>query len=177
MLRVPMIAPAIALTGLLVLTACGTDPGERAVSGAGIGAAGGAILGAVTGMTVLQGALIGTGLGAVAGGLTKPDTVNLGDPVWKKFNTTPVSQTSSASGSSGSGATASSAPQTSNMVAATQANLARLGYRPGPVDGRMGEKTSAAIRQYQQDNGMPVSGELNGQIAMDIEKKATGIPR
>ena len=169
-------APTIVLTGLLVLTACGTDPGERAVSGAGIGAASGAILGAVTGMTVLQGALIGTGVGAAVGGLTKSDTVNLGDPVWKKFNTTPASQTSSASASS-SGGTASSAPQTSNMVAATQANLARLGYRPGPVDGRMGEKTSAAIRQYQQDNGLPVSGELNGQLAMDIEKKATGIPR
>jgi peptidoglycan hydrolase-like protein with peptidoglycan-binding domain len=162
----------IALTGILLLTACGTDPGERAVSGAGIGAASGAILGAVTGMAVLQGALIGTGVGAAVGGLTKSDTVNLGDPVWKKFNTTPASQTSSASS-----AAASSAPQTSNMVAATQANLARLGYRPGPVDGRMGEKTSAAIRQYQQDNGLPVSGELNGQIAMDIEKKATGIPR
>lgn len=157
----------IALTGVLLLAACGTDPTDRTISGAGIGAAGGAIIGAVTGLTVLQGALIGTGLGAAFGGLTKPDQVFLGEPIWKNFDSTPVSHASN---------NANSAPRTSNLVAATQANLSRLGYQPGPVDGRMGGKTSAAIRQYQQDHGLPVDGTMNGQIAMEIEKKATGIP-
>lgn len=162
----------IALAGALVLASCGTDPMDRSISGAGIGAAGGAILGAVTGLTVLQGALIGTGLGAAAGGLTKPDQVYLGEPVWRKFNTTPVSE----SPGNTSGVASGTIPRTSNLVAATQANLARLGYQPGPIDGRAGGKTSAAIRQFQQDHGLPADGKLDGRIAMEIERKATGIP-
>ena len=57
-----ILASAVALS--LVLAACGTAPGDRAISGGGIGSAAGAVVGAVTGLSVLQGALIGTGLGA-----------------------------------------------------------------------------------------------------------------
>ena len=157
----------LALSGILLLAACGTNPTDRALTGGGIGAAGGAIIGAVTGLTVLQGALIGTGLGAAFGGLTKADQVYLGEPVWKNFDSTPVSRSSTST---------SNAPKTSNLVAATQANLARLGYQPGPIDGQIGGRTRAAIRQYQQDHGLPVNGNINGQIAMEIENKAAGIP-
>ena len=57
-----------AIIGLIGgLTACGTTPEERAITGAGLGAAGGAIIGAVTGLTVLEAALIGTGVGGATG--------------------------------------------------------------------------------------------------------------
>ena len=153
-----------ALALVFLLGACGTATEDRAISGGGIGAAAGAIVGAVTGLTVLEGALIGTGLGAAFGGLTDPETVNLGEPVWKRFSTEPNGQ-------------ASGGAKTSNMVAATQANLARLGYDPGPVDGQYGPRTRAAIRAYQRDRGLPEDGQLSGQTALEIEDQAAGLPQ
>ncbi len=148
----------------LALMACGTTPQDRAISGGGIGAAAGAIIGAVTGLTVLQGALIGTGLGAGFGVFTDPQKLDLGTPVWKHYTTT---QRAAADG----GATRS------NMVAATQANLARLGYKPGPIDGRYGPRTRAAIRRYQRDHKQPADGRLSGQLALDVEGRAGGLPQ
>ena len=154
------LASVVALSFLLV--ACGTAQGDRAISGGGIGAAAGAVVGAITGLTVLEGALIGTGLGAAFGAFTDADTVNLGEPIWKRYSTSP-------------NARASSGAKTSNMVAATQANLTQLGYRPGPVDGLYGPQTGEAIRQYQRDHGLPVTGKLSGQVALNIEDRATGL--
>jgi uncharacterized membrane protein len=62
---------------LMSLSACGYDRGERALSGAGIGAAGGAAVGAVTGGDPLTGAVIGGAAGAAVGAFTDPDDVNL----------------------------------------------------------------------------------------------------
>jgi osmotically inducible lipoprotein OsmB len=74
----------IALVGAstLGLLACGTTPGERAVSGGLIGAGGGAAIGAVAG-DAGTGAVVGGLAGAAAGALTDPCEVNLGDPVWR----------------------------------------------------------------------------------------------
>ncbi len=66
----------ILITLVSSLAACGTDPGERAVTGAGIGAAGGAIGGALLG-NPLAGAAIGGAAGAATGGLTSPNQINL----------------------------------------------------------------------------------------------------
>ena len=65
------------------LAACGNDPGDRALSGAGIGAGSGAVLGAVTGMGPGTGAVIGGVAGAAVGGLTNKKNINLGKPVWR----------------------------------------------------------------------------------------------
>lgn len=54
------------------LTACGYDPGTRAVTGGLIGAGAGAGIAAVTGGKPLTGALIGGGVGALGGALTAP---------------------------------------------------------------------------------------------------------
>lgn len=67
----------------LTLGACGTSPGDRALSGAGIGAIGGAAIGSVTG-SAGAGAVIGGVAGGVVGAATSPDDVYLGEPVWKK---------------------------------------------------------------------------------------------
>jgi hypothetical protein len=63
--------------GLLVLSACGVTPGCRAVTGAGIGAAGGAVVGALAG-SPLTGAAAGAVAGAAVGGLTSPRQVYAG---------------------------------------------------------------------------------------------------
>jgi osmotically inducible lipoprotein OsmB len=72
----------IATVSLLSLSACGHTTGDRALSGAGIGAAGGAVVGALAG-NPLAGAAIGGAVGAGAGALTTSDQVNLGKPIWR----------------------------------------------------------------------------------------------
>jgi len=61
----------------LALAGCGTTTGERATSGAGVGAAVGAGAAAVTGGSVTQGAVIGGGVGAATGAATDEDDINL----------------------------------------------------------------------------------------------------
>jgi hypothetical protein len=69
----------------LLLSACGTNPADRAVSGAAIGAGTGAAIGAIAAGP--PGALFGAWVGASAGGLggavSSPTAVNLGQPVWR----------------------------------------------------------------------------------------------
>ena len=76
--------PFLALSAALVLGACGTTTGDRAVSGGLIGAGAGLAVGAVTGATLLEGAVIGGALGAAAGAVTSPSDVNLGRPAWRR---------------------------------------------------------------------------------------------
>ncbi len=146
-----------------LLAACGTAPRDRAVSGGGIGAAGGAIIGAVTGWSVIGGALLGTGLGAAIGGLTSPDNINLGKPFWQR-----------ASGSKNSGTSVASNGY-SQSVADIQRDLKRLGYAPGPVDGRLGPKTKAAIARFENDQGY-ASGKGIDQLAKDTGRLAATAP-
>ena len=59
-------------TILFGATACGDTWGERAVTGGGIGAGSGALLGAATGFNPLLGALVGGAAGAGIGAATTP---------------------------------------------------------------------------------------------------------
>jgi len=47
-----------------------------------------------------------------------------------------------------------------NVRAAQQA-LRDQGYNPGPIDGVMGPRTSAAVRDYQTKEGLTASGQLD----------------
>lgn len=67
----------------LAVAGCGTTPGDRAVSGGLLGAAGGAVIGAATG-NAAAGAAIGAVSGAAIGAVTDPCDLNLGKPFWKK---------------------------------------------------------------------------------------------
>jgi osmotically inducible lipoprotein OsmB len=67
--------PFVAVAGLaFVLAACGTNPADRAISGAGIGAGAGLLVD-----EPVAGALVG----GAAGALIPPDQVNLGRPIWR----------------------------------------------------------------------------------------------
>ena len=66
----------------LVLAGCGTTRTDRALSGAGLGAAGGAAAGALAG-DPLAGAVLGGAGGAAVGGLTDRRDIDLGKPVWR----------------------------------------------------------------------------------------------
>ncbi len=84
-LRITFLRYSYAAT-LMLLAACGTMPGERAVSGAALGAGAGAAIGAVTGGSPGTGAAIGALAGGAVGGLTDPCTLNLGDPAWRNVS-------------------------------------------------------------------------------------------
>lgn len=66
----------------LLLSACGSSTGDRAISGGGIGAGVGALGGWLVGAP-LEGALIGGAVGAGTGALTDRDQIDLGRPVWR----------------------------------------------------------------------------------------------
>lgn len=72
----------LSLALVTLLAGCGTKTSDRALSGAGIGAAAGAVGGALMGSPA-TGAAIGGAAGAAAGGLTSPDQIDLGNPVWR----------------------------------------------------------------------------------------------
>lgn len=66
-------ALGLTLAGMLMaLSACGYDPGTRAVTGGLMGAGAGAGIAAITHGRPATGALIGGGVGAVGGALTSP---------------------------------------------------------------------------------------------------------
>jgi len=44
------------------------------------------------------------------------------------------------------------------LVVDIQRMLTELGYRPGPVDGAIGDRTRQAIRRYQSNTSLPVDG-------------------
>ncbi len=62
---------------VLALGACGNTQGERALSGAGIGAGVGAVGTALTGGSPWTGAAIGGVVGGATGALTDKDDINL----------------------------------------------------------------------------------------------------
>ncbi|HEX2858653.1 MAG TPA: hypothetical protein VHP58_00385 [Alphaproteobacteria bacterium] len=78
--------PVFVIAGAAVafgLAACGETTGDRALSGAGIGAGAGALGAAVLGADPLTGAVVGGAVGAGTGAVTKKKDVNLGKPVWR----------------------------------------------------------------------------------------------
>ena len=153
----------------LLIAACGTTPQDRGISGAGIGAAGGAVIGALTGLTILEGALIGTGLGAAAGVFTDEKKLNLGEPLWKRGLGSSKDQSSKAGAPDRQAAAGAPPARDKRLVAGTQSGLRDMGYDPGPVDGILGPRTRAAIRAYQKDHRLPVDERPTPALALHIE--------
>jgi hypothetical protein len=75
-MRTHLLSALLAIS-TLALSGCGQSPGCRAVTGAGIGAAGGAVIGALAG-SPLTGAAAGAVAGAAVGGLTTSNQINGG---------------------------------------------------------------------------------------------------
>jgi len=57
-------------------------------------------------------------------------------------------------------------------VLEAQLALARLGFSPGSLDGALGSQTRAALRAFQQKEGLPMSGALDiatrGHLVLDV---------
>ncbi|HEY4075688.1 MAG TPA: YMGG-like glycine zipper-containing protein [Rhizomicrobium sp.] len=72
----------LGFAALLAVAGCGDSPGDRALSGGMIGAAGGAAIGAAAGNPV-AGAAVGAVAGAAVGAATDPCDLDLGQPFWR----------------------------------------------------------------------------------------------
>lgn len=153
--------PFVALAFLL--TACGTTPSDRTLSGAGLVAAGGAVLGAVTGLGIVQGIVIGAAAGGLTGFFTDESKINLGKPLWRSHSGFAPRQANAA--------TAFDALVVSDI----QAGLGVLGYRAGPVDGVMGPRTAGAIRQYQKRHALLVNGRPTRELARHIQAQGQAV--
>lgn len=81
-MMIRIVATAGAVLCVILIGACGDTKMDRGLSGAGIGAAGGAIAGVLLGSPG-TGALLGAAVGGAAGALTDSDQIDLGDPVWE----------------------------------------------------------------------------------------------
>jgi peptidoglycan hydrolase-like protein with peptidoglycan-binding domain len=77
------------------------------------------------------------------------------------------------SGASQSGMAAQS--QGSESVRQAQQALKDKGYDTGPIDGIMGPKTSAALREFQQAQGIQASGRLDQQTLSALDVQSTGM--
>ena len=55
-----------------------------------------------------------------------------------------------------------------DMVRRAQEELRQLGYDPGPIDGISGPQTQQALRTYQRDYNLPVTGRLNAQTKQKL---------
>lgn len=181
-------AALLAAVLLVSVSACGTAPPDRAASGGGIGMAAGAIIGVLTGgVSVLAGALIGGTAGAVTGALTKPDEIDLGEPVWKRWLRPAETAERPAAGPADNAGPAYKAGPADNRVArlgdtdvevrplvqGIQRGLTQLGYDPGTADGRTGPKTRLAIARYQKDHKLLIDRRASAELLRHIEARTS----
>lgn len=71
----------------------------------------------------------------------------------------------------------SSTAQGDPQIRAIQNILAGLGYAPGPVDGLYGAATREAIKRFEAERGMPVTGQITDPLVHELTRvSGTDIP-
>lgn len=55
-------------------------------------------------------------------------------------------------------------------VAELQLALTKLGYSPGPIDGKWGSRTRSALELFQSDNNLKITGELDSATKAALQK-------
>lgn len=65
-------------------------------------------------------------------------------------------------------------PDPNQIIIEAQKQLKKLGYKVvGKIDGIWGKNTKKAVRQFQKDNGLPVTGKLDGQTIKKLNLQST----
>jgi pyruvate ferredoxin oxidoreductase gamma subunit len=68
-------------------------------------------------------------------------------------------------------------PDGSTRVRGLQHRLLRAGERPGPMDGRYGPLTAAAVERFQSRNGLSVDGIIGPATSGQLERFAASSPQ
>lgn len=61
-----------------------------------------------------------------------------------------------------------------SIVAYVQRLLNEAGYNVGTIDGRMGKRTRNAIRRYQSDNALRITGEPDREVLYSLQQPKSG---
>jgi peptidoglycan hydrolase-like protein with peptidoglycan-binding domain len=62
------------------------------------------------------------------------------------------------------------------LIRSVQQWLATLGYQPGRIDGRPGEETVKAIRDFEMDKGLVPKGRVSAELVVRLSEAATPKP-
>jgi peptidoglycan hydrolase-like protein with peptidoglycan-binding domain len=65
-------------------------------------------------------------------------------------------------------------PAAEAVIRTVQQTLSGLGYNTGKVDGRLGEDTQRAIREFETDHQLPETGRVSGKLIARLAKAAGG---
>jgi len=57
------------------------------------------------------------------------------------------------------------------ITAKAQGLLSSLGYDPGPSDGKYGSQTEAAVKRFQEDNGLSQDGWIDEPLLLALERR------
>jgi 5-methylcytosine-specific restriction endonuclease McrA len=85
-------------------------------------------------------------------------------------NKNKVAANQSTRGSKSDGQTVSSKTDVSKEVNQIQTLLSLLKFNPGPIDGLLGKQTTNAIRAFQLDIGVPVTGKIDANLKSQLDK-------
>jgi peptidoglycan hydrolase-like protein with peptidoglycan-binding domain len=55
-----------------------------------------------------------------------------------------------------------------STTAQVQRKLKKLGYFEGTVDGELGPRSRAAIRTYQEENGLEITGQIDRALLRSL---------
>ena len=64
---------------------------------------------------------------------------------------------------------AQGAQQNPDTIRQAQEKLSSMGHDAGPVDGIMGPKTQAAVKEFQESKGLNASGQLDSQTLAALQ--------
>lgn len=81
-----------------------------------------------------------------------------------------LAENETARGSKSDGHSASSKPDVSKDVNQIQTLLSLLKFNPGPIDGILGKRTTEAIRAFQLDIGVPVTGKIDANLKSQLDE-------
>jgi len=81
-------------------------------------------------------------------------------------------------GRAANGARGGAMAANADQVRAIQQALKDQGHDPGEIDGKMGPKTQAAVRDYQQKQGLKATGQLDAETSakLGVESKTSAAP-
>ena len=68
------------------------------------------------------------------------------------------------------------AAQAGGDVERVQQALKQAGHDPGPIDGVMGAQTGAALKAYQKEQGLRVTGRLDAETSAKLGQSAEAAP-